>query len=133
MRNNIEIICGDHHIDEKYLTKVVAQITDNIENSNIFNDFADYAVRVLVNVNRNDYPQAQALNSKIMWMIEGDVQLSNDLLRNFLLRCIHLNLDEQFDNLLIVFYSTTTRTIQDFVHSHACSEISLAALNRMRK
>ena len=105
MRNNIEIICGDNHIDEKHLTKVVAQITDNIENSNIFNDFADYAVRVLVNVNRNDYPQAQALNSKIMWMIEGDVQLSNDLLRNFLLRCIHLNLDEQFDNLLIVFYS----------------------------
>lgn len=105
MYNNIEIISGDNQIDKKLLSNIVDQVAHNIKESNILSNSHNCdSVKLFVNIEKKDFPAAQELNSKIFWMIDNeDIQFSNNHLRNFLLRCLHLELGIQIDNLLIVF------------------------------
>lgn len=106
MYSNIEIVCTDNLVDQKLLANIVEQITYNANESKVLINSANCdCIKLFINVIDN-YPTAQKLNSKIFWAIGGkDIQLSNDNLRNFLLRCLHLELGTQINNLLMVFLS----------------------------
>ncbi len=106
MYDNIEIIAGNN-IDKQLLANIVEQIANNIKESDVLSNSQNCdCVRLAVNVKRSDYPTAQELNNKILWAIGSkDIQLSNNHIRNFLLRCLHLELEAQIENLLIVFCS----------------------------
>ena len=108
MQSNVKIICTDNQIDQNLLANIVKQVTHNINESGILknSDNCDY-IKIFVNARVDDYPTAQELNSKIFWAFDGkEIHLSNDKIRNFLLRCLHLELGTQINNLLMVFSST---------------------------
>ena len=122
MYDNIEIIAGDN-IDKKLLANIVEQIAYNIKESDVLSNSQNCdCVKLAVNVKRSDYPTAQELNNKILWAIGSkDIQMSNNHIRNFLLRCLHLELEAQIENLLIVFCSkkeSSDNTKQNNITEH---------------
>lgn len=107
MQGHVQIECSDNQIDKKILDHIFEQVTYNVKESKILinSDNCD-CIKVCVNVQIDNYPTAQKLNNKIFWAIgENVIYLSNDKIKNFLLRCWHLELEEQINNLLIIFLS----------------------------
>ncbi|MED9996429.1 MAG: ATP-binding protein [Paludibacteraceae bacterium] len=104
MSNNVQIVCSDVKIEQKQLDIIVNQVIYNANKSGVLNNAVNCdCIKLFANVRITDYPTAKELNSKIYWVIEENVNLSNTAIRNFLLRCLHLELGKQIDSLLIVF------------------------------
>ena len=119
MQSNVRIICSDNQIDQNLLDNIVEQVAHNINESEILqnSDSCDF-VKILVNVRVDDYPTAQELNSKIFWAFDRkEFHLSSDKIRNFLLRCLHLELGAHINNLLIIFSSKTDIESKTIINS----------------
>ena len=107
MYDKIEIISSDNSVNKKVLDDVVEQIANNIKESNVLSESQNCdGIKLVVNEPIGNYITAQKLNDKIYWIVDNArIQFSGSRLRNFLLRCIHIELGSQIENLLIVFNS----------------------------
>lgn len=106
MQSNVRIFCSDNQIDQNHLASLVEQVKRNVYEAGVSSDSDNCTcIKILVNVRVDDYSGVRELNRKLFWTNDGtNIQISKNI-RNFLLRCLHLDLSAQINNVLLVFSS----------------------------
>lgn len=104
MHDIIEVIYNDTQIPRNISSKLICQISMFLQESNLFTNAKNFSgIRIIINPDSEMLTQAQKINSRVSWIFNAPgIQLSEAEFRNFILRCIHIDLDSSISSILLI-------------------------------
>lgn len=107
MKYFLEIECRDDELCKEKCELILRQVSMFISESKLFhNSSSPFGISIIINPNIEKYKNVNEFNSKIYWCILNDSNVNLDLSswRNFLLRCLHLDIQsiDEVTNILFL-------------------------------